>query len=303
MMKTDDFIITIKSVIVDILAIDRYIDIIGGVDEVVNPNDLYIYINTILLDKNNYINIQSFLAVLMSNIIITQDKYYNSIATADMADDENVLYDVEIYEDEYLVCLANLIRFVQAKINTIGNAVQKTKNNIASNNIDDFNVFDQLQNNIIEIIISIYPKWYDLNADRKIYDHFIVKHYLEINEINYASTIILTKEQTKEVYYELRNSRDKKAVAVEDDHIIDEDEGTAGDKTTGINTIKKIEQEMDRDYFYENLPWLERQSLFYLFRGGEIPEILKTFSFDGLRMIQRRIIIRSLAHFKETYAD
>ena len=302
-MKTDDFIITIKSVIVDILAIDRYIDIIGGVDEVVNPNDLYIYINTILLDKNNYINIQSFLAVLMSNIIITQDKYYNSIATADMADDENVLYDVEIYEDEYLVCLANLIRFVQAKINTIGNAVQKTKNNIASNNIDDFNVFDQLQNNIIEIIISIYPKWYDLNADRKIYDHFIVKHYLEINEINYASTIILTKEQTKEVYYELRNSRDKKAVAVEDDHIIDEDEGTAGDKTTGINTIKKIEQEMDRDYFYENLPWLERQSLFYLFRGGEIPEILKTFSFDGLRMIQRRIIIRSLAHFKETYAD
>lgn len=302
-MKTDDFIITIKGVIINILSSDRYIDIIGGVDEVVNPNDLYKYINTILLDKNNYINIQSFLTVLMSNIIITQDKYYDLIATADMADDENVLYDVELKEDEYLIILGNFIRFVQAKINTIGNAVQKTKSNVASKNIDDFNVFDQLQKNIIEIIISIYPKWYDLNADRKIYDHFIVKHYLEINEINYASTIILTDEQKKEVYFELRNSRNKKAVAVEDDHIIDEDEGTAGDKTTGINTIKKIEQEMDRDYFYQNLPWLERQSLSYLFRGGEIPEILKTFSFDGLRMIQRRIIIRSLAHFKEIYVD
>lgn len=60
---------------------------------------------------------------------------------------------------------------------------------------------------------------------------------------------------------------------------------------------------MDIDYFYQNLPWLEQQSLSYLFRGGEIPEILKTFSFDGLRMIQRRIIIRSLAHFKENDCD
>ena len=126
---------------------------------------------------------------------------------------------------------------------------------------------------------------------------------MEINEINYASTIILTKEQKNEVYYELRNSRVKKADAVERDNIIDEDEGAAGDNTTGINTIKIIEQEMDRDYFYQNLPWLERQSLSYLFRGGEIPEILKTFSFDGLRMIQRRIIIRSLAHFKEIDCD
>ncbi len=302
-MKTDDFIITIKSVIVDILASDRYIDIIGGVDEVDNPNDLYIYINTILLDKSNYINIQSFLAVLMSNILITQNKYYNSIATADMADYENVLYDVEIYEDEYMICLANFSRFVQAKINTIGNAIQKAKNNVASKNIDDYNVFDQLQKNIIEIIISIYPKWYDFNADRKIYDHFIVKHYLEINEINYASAIILTKEQKKEVCYELRNSREKKADSVEGYNIIDQDEGSAGDNTTGINTINKIEQEMDIDYFYQNLPWLEQQSLSYLFRGGEIPEILKTFSFDGLRMIQRRIIIRSLAHFKENDCD
>ena len=302
-MTTDDFIITIKGIINNLLAGDKYVDIINCVNDVVYPNELYEYINKLSLDKNNYTNILSFLSVLKSNIIITQDKYYDLITEADLVDDENVLYHVEIHEDEYLSRLAHLIRYLQTKINVIDNAIQKIHKNVVEKNTNDYNVFNELQNNIVEIIISIYPNWYDFKPDRKVYDHIIVKHYLEINLINYASPVILTKEQKKEIYYELRNSRNKKSDAVEDVIIIDEDEGAAGNNTTGINTINKIEQEMDRDSFYQNLPWLERQSLSYLFRGGEIPEILKTYTFDGLRMIQRRIIIRSLTHFNETDYD
>lgn len=301
-MKTDEIIITIKGVIKNILANEKYIDIINGIDEVVSYNDLYEYIDDVSLDKNNYENVQPFLLELISNIKIIQNEYYDMIAKADLVDDENGLYDVEISDDVYLICMANLIRFLQTKINAIDNAIQKTKNKSSSDN-NDYNIFNQFQKNIVEIILLIFPNWYEFAADRKIYDHFIVKHYFEINQIDYTGFVVLTKEQKKEIYYELRNSRVKKADAIEGNNIIDEDEGAAGDNTTGVNTIKKIEQEMDRDYFYQSLPWLEQQSLSYLFRGGEIPEILKTYTFDGLRMIQRRIIIRSLAHFNGTEAE